>query len=147
MIYLLIVAFIFIGDLLIKNYIEKHKKLLKEEKILKDKIIVTKYHNQGAFLNLFDKQKEILLVISGVMAGILVLGMVILMPQKGKKLLKTALAFLLGGALSNLYDRVFRGYVVDYFSFSFLKKVVFNISDLFIFLGSVLAAIVYLARS
>ncbi len=47
------------------------------------------------------------------------------------------------GALSNLFDRVKRGYVVDYFSFQFgwLKKVVFNIGDLCIFLGTFLLAV------
>lgn len=45
---------------------------------------------------------------------------------------------LMGGALSNLYDRVVRGYVVDYFTieWKFLKKVVFNLGDMFVFLGS-----------
>ncbi len=51
---------------------------------------------------------------------------------------KTGLAILLGGAVSNLYDRYVRRYVVDYFSFQFgwLKKVVFNLGDLFVFAGS-----------
>ena len=47
------------------------------------------------------------------------------------------------GALSNLFDRVKRGYVVDYFSFQlgWLKKVVFNIGDICIFLGTFLLAV------
>ncbi|MFR3251023.1 MAG: signal peptidase II [Eisenbergiella sp.] len=36
--------------------------------------------------------------------------------QKGNGLLKTGLAFLLGGAFSNTYDRLSRKYVVDYVS-------------------------------
>mgnify|MGYP004557310627 CR=1 FL=1 len=37
-----------------------------------------------------------------------------------------------------LYDRLKRGYVVDYFSIQCgkLKKVVFNLGDIFVFLGS-----------
>ena len=34
--------------------------------------------------------------------------------QKGKAALKLGLAFLLGGAFSNTYDRLKRKYVVDY---------------------------------
>ncbi|MDD5936741.1 MAG: signal peptidase II [Clostridiales bacterium] len=141
MVYLLIISTIFIGDLLVKNYIEKNKKLGNQEKILKDKVIVTKYHNQGAFLNLFDKNREILLVCCGILLGLLSMALLICMPQKGKKLLKLGLAFMLGGAASNVYDRIHRGYVVDYFSFSFFDKLVFNISDFFIFIGSIIAAI------
>ena len=141
MIYLFIAATIFIGDLLLKNYIEKNKKLGKQEKILKDKIIITKYHNYGAFLNLMEKKREILLVASGILIGLLGMAMVIFLPQKGKRMLKLGLCFMLGGAGSNVYDRIQRGYVVDYFSFSVFDKVVFNISDLFIFLGSIITAI------
>lgn len=141
MIYLLIVAAIFFGDLLLKNYIEKHKKLGKNEKILNDKIILTKYHNQGAFLNLLEKKREGLLFASGILLGIMGILFLVLLREKGKKLLKLGAALMVGGASSNVYDRVKRGYVVDYFSFSFFQKVVFNLSDLFIFLGSIIVAI------
>ncbi len=141
MVYLFISALIFIGDLLIKNYIEKNKKLGTQEKIFKDKIIVTKYHNHGAFLNLLEKKREILLVASGILIGLLGMAMVFVLPQKGKKMLKLGLSFMLGGAGSNVYDRMQRGYVVDYFSFSFYDKVIFNISDMFIFLGSLITAV------
>lgn len=139
--YLVIISSIFIGDLFIKNYIEKYKKLGKEEKILKDKIIITKYHNQGAFLNVLEKNREIILVLSGVLLGLLSMGLLLASPKKGKKLLKLGLSLMIGGASSNVYDRIHRGYVVDYFSFSCFDKVVFNISDFFIFIGSILTAI------
>ena len=55
---------------------------------------------------------------------------------------KLGASFLLGGAASNLYDRLNRGYVVDYFSIrcKYLEKVVFNLGDFFIFAGSALIA-------
>lgn len=50
---------------------------------------------------------------------------------------------VIGGSLSNLYDRYIRGYVVDYFSLRFgpLKEVVFNLGDIFILLGAGLQAV------
>ena len=47
---------------------------------------------------------------------------------------------MVAGGLSNLYDRLKRGYVVDYFSIQagFLKKVVLNLGDLFIMAGAVI---------
>lgn len=141
MIFLMITVAIFALDFFIKQYIEKNKTIGKSEKILKDCIIITKYHNQGAFLNFMEKRRDILLVISGIMIGGITILMAIIFPQKGKRLLKTGIAFLAGGAASNVYDRLRRGYVVDYFSFSFYKKVIFNISDFFIFLGSIILAV------
>ncbi len=51
---------------------------------------------------------------------------------------KIGLSMVLGGAISNLYDRLVKGYVVDYFSIEFkrLKNVIFNLGDIFVFLGS-----------
>ncbi len=62
------------------------------------------------------------------------------------QLIRTAGAALLtGGALSNLYDRCRRGYVVDYIRFHTpfkrLNRLVFNLADFFIFIGAVLICI------
>ena len=57
-------------------------------------------------------------------------------------LLKTGVGMILGGAGSNVWDRITRKYVVDYFSFHTkcrkLERVVFNLADMFIFLGGFL---------
>ena len=74
------------------------------------------------------KMKRVLLKLSGeALAG-------------GKKqvIRKLALATVIGGSLSNLYDRFVRRYVVDYCSIQAgpLKKVVFNLGDVCVLLGS-----------
>lgn len=45
---------------------------------------------------------------------------------------------LLGGALGNGIDRVFRGFVVDFIELAFVRFPVFNIADIAITLGAVL---------
>jgi signal peptidase II len=49
-------------------------------------------------------------------------------------------SLVLSGALGNLIDRIFRGYVIDFISFTLLKKemAVFNIADTYITIGVVL---------
>lgn len=141
MIYILIIICIFVGDGFIKKYIEETKQYGKEEKICDGKIIINKYHNKGAMLNFLEKKAEVVLVISSLILGIVVTFFAMLIPKKGNKMLKFGLSLIIGGALSNTYDRVKRGYVVDYFSFSCLKKIVFNISDFCIFIGSFFAAL------
>jgi len=44
-------------------------------------------------------------------------------------------SFIFGGALANLWERVFLGYVVDYLDLGFWP--VFNLADSFITLGCV----------
>lgn len=64
---------------------------------------------------------------------------------RGNSTLKTGLAFLLGGAYSNTYDRLVRKYVVDYVSFPVknkrIRRIVFNISDFCIMIGALLMAL------
>ena len=59
-----------------------------------------------------------------------------------RKMEKAGYTFLLGGALSNLYDRCRKGYVTDYIRFHSpwkrLNELVFNLSDFFIMAGAVL---------
>lgn len=138
MIYIFIVLVIVFGEYFIKNYIEKNRELGERQEILKGKIIIRKHHNEGAFLNFMGEKKEMLKTISCILLGLVTLLFIILLPQKGKKLFKLGFAFILGGAISNVTDRIKRGYVVDYFSFncSKLKSIIFNLSDIAIFLGS-----------
>jgi signal peptidase II len=140
MLYIIIVLAIVIGEYKIKDYIEKNRELGEREEILGGNIILRKHHNEGAFLNFMGEKKELLKTISCVFLGLVSLLFVILLPQKGKKLFKLGLAFALGGAISNVADRLRKGYVVDYFSFKCkkLKSIIFNLADMAIFLGSAL---------
>lgn len=141
MLYLIVIAAIFFTELKIKNYIEKNKEMHKKEEILNGNIVIERYHNKGAMLNFLENDVKMVKTISLTLLGVILLIFISLLPRKGDKLLKVALSFILGGALSNIYDRFTRGYVVDYFSFKFLKKIVFNISDICIFIGAGLTVI------
>lgn len=107
---------------------------------LNEKIFFTRYHNQGAFLNLGSKHPEFVKGLSVALCSICFVMYVFTLGKKGKILLKTGLAFLMGGAFSNTYDRLTKGYVVDYFGFDSknekIRNMVFNISDFCIMLGA-----------
>ena len=141
MIYITIAAIIFLLEIKIKKYIEDNKEMHKKEEIFNGNIILERYHNKGAMLNFLEKDAKLVKNISLTLLGIILLVFLFLLPKKGDRLLKVALSLILGGALSNVYDRITRGYVVDYFSFKFLKKIVFNISDIVIFIGSFFVAV------
>lgn len=57
---------------------------------------------------------------------------------------KGALTLLLAGALGNLIDRAFRHFVVDMFNVLFLNFAVFNVADICVVVGGVMAAVYYL---
>ena len=53
------------------------------------------------------------------------------------------MSLIISGALGNLIDRVFRGYVVDFISFILFNKemAIFNVADAFITIGVVILLI------
>lgn len=63
--------------------------------------------------------------------------------NSNKKLSIISYALILSGAIGNLIDRVFRGYVVDFISFTIFGRemAVFNVADSYITIGVILLLI------
>lgn len=143
--YLCIVALIFAGELGIKNYVEKKRNAGEEKEICKGRILLRKYHNKGACMNLGEKKSNVVAGLSLILTAVLALVFLFTLTRHGNGWLKAGLSLLLGGAFSNTYDRLKRKYVVDYFSFGVkwepLRAIVFNISDFCILIGALIIAI------
>ena len=129
-------------DTVIKKKREKNKQI---KEYLDGNIRIMTYHNYGAFLNCGDKKPFVVKVISVLLVFILTFVYVMTFTKFGSKQLRMGLALVLGGAYSNTYDRVKRGYVVDYLNFPKIpfkiRNIVFNISDFFIIIGACLIVI------
>lgn len=143
--YWLIVLSILGLDQQIKKYIEEQPdeavKGLKPGRWL----LLRRCHNQGMMLNLAEKSRPVVAVLSVVFTLVLTILFISTLGKKGGRWLRSGLALMLGGAFSNTYDRLKRKYVVDYFSFNVrnerLRNIVFNIADLGIMIGSLLVVI------
>lgn len=142
---LVILAGIFWGDFFLKNYIEKHVDEWEERQICRGKLLIRKHHNKGMMLNAGQKRRRLVAAISLAFTVLLTLVFVVSLGRHGNNLLRLGLSLLLGGAFSNTYDRLRRGYVVDYVSFPAkwqgLRKIVFNCSDFCIIIGSLISAL------
>lgn len=57
---------------------------------------------------------------------------------------RLAAAFVAGGALGNVIDRLARGYVVDLFDCRFIRFAIFNVADIFITLGGLMLVIYFI---
>lgn len=137
MIYVLIALAVFLLDWNIKNYIERHFDTGKEKNILKGKITVKKQYNRGLSFSILKEKADYVRKISAFVFGILLFIFILLLPQKNKAIKKLGMSLCVGGAASNVADRVKRGYVVDYFILNIkpLRNIVFNLADIFIFIG------------
>ena len=128
-----------VADLAIKTEIERQdpETFPREMKGSKGWIKLYKNHNAGFSFGILKGSRAVNVVPLFITSGIAG-AWAYLMGVRGRIAEKLALTLVLAGGLSNLLDRMKRGYVVDYFSIQWkaLKRVVFNLADIFILLGS-----------
>lgn len=144
-IFVALTAGIFLGDLWIKNRIEKMQEENLPIRFAGNRLILKRYHNTGAMLNLGASKKAAVTVISVVLTALLSIVFLVSLGRRGNNTLRVGLAFFLGGSFSNTYDRLKRKYVVDYLSFDVkwkrFRRIVFNFSDFCIIIGSLLTVL------
>lgn len=142
MIFLFLIVAVVLLDLGLKDSIDemKDEQFPKELEGSKGRILLYRNHNEGFPFGALKERPELVkmipLAVVSAAAGVLCW----ILPKKGQLVEKLGLSMVIGGGLSNLYDRLFRGYVVDYFSIQWkkLKGVVFNLGDMFVFAGSLI---------
>ena len=98
--------------------------------------------NTGAAFSMFNQHTWILTLISLVMS--VVLAAAIWKNFFRHPLGKLTLTLLLAGAVGNLIDRAFRGFVVDMFNVLFMDFAVFNVADICVVVGGIAAGIYYI---
>ena len=96
--------------------------------------------NNGSAFSSFAGQTVFLLVITVI--GIAACTYVLVKKSRERPLLFWSLTMILGGAVGNLIDRIFRGgAVVDYLDVQLFRFAIFNFADCFITVGTVLLAV------
>ena len=133
------------ADLLLKNRTEEKLERNEEKEILGGCILYRNVRNYGLVMNKFEKYPKAVSLISATAllmlgaAGARVLG------KGGHALEKTGFAMMAAGAVSNNYDRMKRGYVLDYIGFPMKDKklagVTYNLADFSLIAGAVLLLI------
>ncbi len=133
---------LFQTDLAVKHEIDNNPEFEKAHKLLDGAVQVRRLRNYGMAGGRFAGHTEAIIKGSGLMTLGCAGAFLCLLLKKGHELQKLGFALLTGGALSNLYDRCRKGYVVDYVSFRtpfpWLNRLVFNLSDFFIMAGALL---------
>ena len=100
--------------------------------------------NRGAAFGILNGRVWLLLVIAAVICIVIIAAMLKMPNTKEYKWLKWSLMLILAGAIGNVADRLFRGYVVDFFEFTFIKWPVFNVADIYVVIGTIVMAVLVL---
>lgn len=141
MIYYVIALFVIAIDQISKWLIVKNMELGTSIPIIDNVLYITSYRNRGAAWGILENKMWFFYIITVVF----VVFIVIYMQKYAKtdKLLGISLGLILGGAIGNFIDRVFRQEVVDFihvYIFSY-NYPVFNIADSALCIGVVLIII------
>lgn len=103
---------------------------------------LTYIQNTGAAFSFLSGQTGFLSIISLVMS--IFLAYLLHIKYFSHPFGRLSLAFVLGGAVGNLIDRVYHGFVVDMFHLLFVRFAIFNIADIFVVVGGIGCAIYFI---
>jgi len=138
------VPFLFLLDQVTKWWALTHLWTQKSVKLFPG-LDLTLTYNHGVAFSLFSDTSNLnRIILVFVMTVIsLVIAVMLIKTSYKEKLSGIALTMILGGALGNLFDRAFHGYVVDFIDFHIgnWHWYIFNIADCFVTIGALLLAL------
>jgi len=136
--YLLSILLILI-DQISKYYTLKMLKPIGTLEIIKGVFSLTYVENRGAAFGILQNARWIFIAATAVAIVCLI---VYKCKYKPKGIvINTALLFILSGAVGNMIDRIWRGFVVDMLEVTFISYPVFNFADCLVVIGAILLAI------
>lgn len=135
----IIVSAIIVLDQVTKYLVTQYIPLHAEVDFIPFFINLTHYENEGASFGIFSSQRWVFMSLS----TIAIIAIIIFLIKQYKRhiLLTVSLAFILGGGIGNMIDRILRTVVVDFFKFTFVDFAIFNVADMFITFGAVMLGI------
>ncbi|PGT86587.1 MULTISPECIES: signal peptidase II [Bacillaceae] len=129
MYYYIIAAVIILIDQVTKWLIVKNMQIGENITVIENFFYITSHRNRGAAWGILEGQMWFFYIITAVV----IVGLIFYIQKhtKNNKVMGVALGFMLGGAIGNFIDRLFRKEVVDFintyiFSYDFP---IFNIAD------------------
>lgn len=132
-----LIIFLIVFDQLIKFLVTLNFNLGEEFVIINNFLKFMYIKNTGAAFGMFSGNTFMLILIAIVLIWYLIKE---IKTNLNNRLSIISFSLVLGGALGNLIDRIFRGYIVDYISFTLFNSemAIFNMADIYITFGVLL---------
>lgn len=126
---------IFIIDFISKFLIQSNFKLLDTITIINNFFYITYTKNLGGAWSILEGHNIFLILVSLIFIAFFIY--YIIKEEKFNKLLIISYSLIIGGVFGNLFDRIFRGHVIDFLSFNIFGYYfpIFNMADTFIIFG------------
>ena len=109
--------------------------------VIKDVLHLTRVNNEGAAFGILSSHRWVFMVLSVVAIIGLTVWAAVFISKRDNKWMMTAAAFVVGGGIGNMIDRIRIGYVIDFIDCRFINFYVFNVADSFVTIGCILLII------
>lgn len=103
--------------------------------------------NTGMAFGMMKDHRWVFMVFSSVAIVAMIVYLFRFRPES--RWMQVAMAFIIGGGIGNMIDRIFLGYVVDFLDFTLINFAVFNVADSFVCIGAgmmIIALVIDLVR-
>lgn len=142
MLYYLLAAALVVMDQLVKFLVRANIPLGDGVPFIPHILQLTYYQNTGAAFSIFEQHTWILTLISAAASVLLI----VLLAKRtfNHPFAMVSLALVLAGAVGNLIDRLFLGYVTDMFQTLFMNFPIFNVADICIVCGGIAFCVYFL---
>lgn len=134
MIWAIIIIFAVVLDQVTKYLVVQNITLGGSITIIDRFFYLTHVRNTGAAWSIFQNGRYFFIVLTIIVSA----GMIYFLYKSYSRFLSVSLSLVLGGAVGNLIDRIYRGNVVDFFEFHFGNYIfpIFNVADIFVVVGT-----------
>lgn len=131
-----IIALLVVVDQLLKIVIDLWLKPIHHFVLMDNVLSLTYVENRGAAFGMLQNQRWFFILLTGI---VVLIGIYYILANKIKSnYLLVCFMLIIAGGIGNFIDRIFRGYVIDYIEFLFVKFAVFNFADILVTFGAVL---------
>ena len=139
MLFYIVTVLLILADQLSKFLTVRYLKPVSTVAVIDGIFSLTYVENKGAAFGILQNARWVFIV-----ATIAAIIAMVWYKRKFKpqgKVINTSLCLLLSGALGNMIDRIFLGYVVDMLEVTFIDYPVFNVADCFVVVGAILMCV------
>ncbi|MCF6410493.1 signal peptidase II [Pseudalkalibacillus salsuginis] len=145
--YYALAIFVLIIDQITKWFVVTKMELGEQITIINNFFYLHSHRNRGAAFGILQGQMWLFIIVTVIVIAAVVY--YLHTEARGNVLLSTSLGLILGGAIGNFLDRLFRGEVVDFLDFYIINYdfPIFNIADSSLVIGVGMIALAFLLES
>ena len=134
--WIIIIAASVILDQITKMLVVNGMALYESIPLIKNVLSFTYIHNYGAAWGMLSDHRWVFIVVTAL--AIIVMPIFLYKYRNLHWMFGLSLSLIIGGAIGNMIDRVFLGYVVDFIQATFIDFPVFNVADICVVCGAIM---------